>query len=43
MLDKTINIISSLSNIMNLEMFNKLQIAYHQNTWKPWASGQDET
>lgn len=43
MLDKTINIISSLPNIVNLEMINKLQVAYHQNNWKPWASGQDET
>lgn len=42
MLDKTINIISSLPNIVNLEMINKLQIVY-QNNWKPWASGQDET
>lgn len=43
MLDQTINIISSLPNIVNLEMINKLQTAYHQNNWKPWASGQDET
>lgn len=39
MLDKTINIISSLPNIVNLEMINKLQIAY-QNNWKPWAQGK---
>ena len=43
MLDITINIISSLPNIVNLEMINKLQVAYHQNNRKPWASGQDET
>lgn len=24
-------------------MISKIQIAHHQNNWKPWAAGQNKT